>query len=109
MEKRDLKLANSFINDVFIITCPGNKIFHTIESFLDWGKHRYKKIKKDISAIDLSFNGSNAIIYCHGTLQGEWLDGKPFKGIGFIDKFHTKHSKIISQEIWNALDLMKEP
>ena len=109
MEKRDLKLANSFINDKFIITCPGNKIFYTLESFLDWGKHRYKKIKKDISAIDLSFNGFDAIIYCHGTLQGEWLNGQPFKGIRFIDKFHTQHSKIMSQEIWNDLDLMKEP
>ena len=44
MEKRDLKLANSFINDEFIITCPGNEVFHTIESFLDWGRLRYKKI-----------------------------------------------------------------
>ena len=109
MQARDLKLANSFINDKFIITCPGNEIFYTIESFLNWGKLRYKNIKKDISAIDSSFYGLEAIIYCYGTLQGEWLNGKPFKGIRFIDKFHTKHSKIISQEIWNDLDLMKEP
>jgi hypothetical protein len=108
MEARDLKLANSFIDDKFHITCPGNKIFYSLEDFLNWGKVRYKKIAKDISSIDLSFNGLDAFVYCHGTLKGEWLNGQSFAGIRFIDKFHTKNSKIISQEIWNDLDLMKE-
>ena len=44
MEVRDLKLANSFISDNFHITCPGNKIFYSLEDFLTWGKVRYKKI-----------------------------------------------------------------
>jgi phenylpyruvate tautomerase PptA (4-oxalocrotonate tautomerase family) len=108
MESRNLKLANSFIGDNFQITCPGNEIFNSLEDFLSWGKVRYRKIGKEISSLDLSFNGLEAYIYCHGTLNGEWLSGKPFKGIRFIDKFQTFDSKIISQEIWNDLDLMKE-
>ena len=108
METRDLELANSFISADFQIICPGNVVFNTLKEFLSWGKIRYRKIGKEIDSLDLSFNGLEACIYCHGTLKGEWLSGKPFKGIRFIDKFQTLNSKIVSQEIWNDLDVMKE-
>ena len=107
MEEKDLKLANSFLNPGFLIKCPGNIEFHSLEKFKNWAKTRYKSIKKDIEVIDLSFNDLDTVVYCHGTLNGKWLDGTSFSNIRFIDKFRLKETKIIRQEIWNDLEIEK--
>ena len=105
MEERDINLAKSFLNSEILIKCPGGSNFHTLEDFIEWAKTRYKSIKKDIETIDLSFSGTETFAYCHGTLNGEWLDGSSFVNVRFIDKFQLRESKIFKQEIWNDLNI----
>jgi phenylpyruvate tautomerase PptA (4-oxalocrotonate tautomerase family) len=107
MEERDIQLAKSFLNSEFLIKCPGGLIFYSLEDFIEWAKTRYKSIMKDIETIDLSFNGAETFVYCHGTLKGEWLDGSSFVNVRFIDKFHIRESRIVQQEIWNDLNIEK--
>ena len=107
MEERDINLAKSFLNSKFLIKCPGGLNFHSLEDFIEWARTRYKSIEKDIEAIDLSFSGTETVVYCHGTLKGEWLDRSSFVNVRFIDKFHLRESKIVKQEIWNDLNVEK--
>ena len=43
------------------------------------------------------------MVYARGTLNGAWLDGSPFNGIRFIDRFEVRAGKITRQEVWNDL------
>ena len=107
MEERDINLAKSFLNSEILIKCPGGFNFHSLEDFIEWAKTRYQSIKKDIETIDLSFSGTETFAYCHGTLNGEWLDGSSFVNVRFIDKFQLRESRIFKQEIWNDLNIEK--
>ena len=107
MESWNIDLAKSFLSSEFFIKCPGGLSFSTLEDFLKWAKTRYKSVKKEIEVIDLSFRGTDTFVYCHGTLNGKWLDDTNFFNIRFIDKFLIRESKIVTQEIWNDLNLDK--
>jgi len=43
------------------------------------------------------------VVYCHGTLSGEWPDGSAFSGIRFIDRFTVRAGKLADQTVWNDL------
>jgi len=43
------------------------------------------------------------VVYCFGTLYGEWPDGRPFEGIRFIDRFVARAGKLADQKVWNDL------
>ena len=43
------------------------------------------------------------IVYCYGTLSGEWPDGEAFSGIRFIDRFEFAGDLIARQMVWNDL------
>jgi len=42
-------------------------------------------------------------VYCYGTLSGEWLDGRAFADIRFIDRFTVVDGKLLDQTVWNDL------
>ncbi len=46
---------------------------------------------------------SGAVVYCYGTLNGEWPDGTQFSGIRFIDRFVVKDGLLEDQRVWNDL------
>ena len=70
-----------------------------------WAQTRYKFVKKDIEDISLSFNELITTGYCHGTLYGEWIDGKTFENIRFIDRFEITPDGITKQDVWNDMAL----
>ncbi len=43
------------------------------------------------------------MVYCTGTLEGQWLDGSAFAGIRFIDRFEVEAGRIVRQDVWNDL------
>jgi hypothetical protein len=43
------------------------------------------------------------VVYCFGTLYGEWSDGTPFSGVRFIDRFTIKDGLLTDQRVWNDL------
>jgi hypothetical protein len=64
---------------------------------------RYKWVKKRFEQTDLVAGGSDAeaTVYNIGTLYGEWLDGTPFEGNRYVDRYVVKHGKIVQMDVWN--------
>jgi len=103
MENRDLELATGFLAEGFTMTFPGGVSFNTLQQLVDWSKTRYQSIGKTYEQFDQSTSDGQTIVYCYGTLHGTWLDGSPFSGIRFIDRFVVRNGLLYSQLVWNDL------
>ncbi|WP_319774972.1 tautomerase family protein [Breoghania sp.] len=103
MEARDLAGAEALLADGFRMTFPGGASFGALQELVDWSKTRYRFVKKTYEAFDEAFGEAGMVVYCFGTLSGEWLDGTPFSGIRFIDRFEVREGKLTDQKVWNDL------
>jgi hypothetical protein len=102
MESRDLETARAFLAPGMTMRFPGPVEFTALEDLVAWSKPRYRFVKKTYDGFD-TVPGEPAIVYCHGTLAGEWPDGTPFAGIRFIDRFEISGGRIQRQDVWNDL------
>ena len=104
MEERDLPTARTMLGAGFAMTFPGGARFTTLEELMIWAKPRYRWVKKHYDRFDEAQGESGEpIVYCYGTLFGEWPDGTAFEGIRFIDRFAIRDSKLADQLVWNDL------
>ena len=64
---------------------------------------RYKWVKKKVGPTHVVAGGSadETVVYQTGTLYGEWLDGTPFEGNRYVDRYVVSHGKIVKMEVWN--------
>jgi phenylpyruvate tautomerase PptA (4-oxalocrotonate tautomerase family) len=104
MEERKLDVARAMLGDGFAMTFPGTSPMHALEELIEWSKPRYKFVTKTYDGFDaMQGAGDEAIVYCRGTLQGEYHDGSRFDGIRFIDRFEITGGKITRQDVWNDM------
>jgi len=103
MEARDLEQARSFLASDFTMIFPGGERFDSLDGLLAWSKNRYRFIGKTIGGVHDVAEEDGAVVYCMGTLAGEWPDGSPFSGIRFIDRFTVRNGKLADQQVWNDL------
>lgn len=103
MELRDLEKARSYVAEDFAMSFPGDTHFTALEELVAWSKNRYRFVTKTIDSVHELADESDAIVYCSGTLAGEWPDGSPFSSIRFIDRFVVRDGKLAGQEVWNDL------
>ena len=103
MEARDLDAAKALLADSFTMTFPGGSAFTTLEQLVAWGAERYRTVGKTYERFDVAEAEDGAIVYCFGTLSGEWPDGTPFSGIRFIDRFRVVDGRLADQMVWNDL------
>jgi phenylpyruvate tautomerase PptA (4-oxalocrotonate tautomerase family) len=103
MEARDLDTAKGFLTDGFRMIFPGGAEFAALEDLVAWSRPRYRFVKKSYDAFDECFGEAGMIVYCFGTLSGEWPDGTSFDGIRFIDRFTVAAGKLTDQKVWNDL------
>ncbi|MCA0873895.1 tautomerase family protein [Seohaeicola saemankumensis] len=104
MEARELDAARVMLCDGFAMTFPGTTPMHTLEELIEWSRPRYKYVTKTYEGFDaLQSAGDEAIVYCRGTLKGEYHDGSTFDGIRFIDRFEIIDGKITKQDVWNDM------
>lgn len=103
MEARDLDKAKSFLAPDFRMTFPGAAEFTTLEELIAWAKPRYRFVTKTYERFDTCASEDGGIVYCYGTLSGEWPDGEAFAGIRFIDRFEFAGDLIARQMVWNDL------
>lgn len=101
MEARDLDTAQSMLAAGFTMTFPGTAPMTTLQELIDWSAPRYRFVKKTYKTFDTT--GDGRIVYCNGTLFGEWPDGTPFDGIRFIDRFEIEGGLITRQDVWNDM------
>lgn len=46
-------------------------------------------------------SGEEAVVYMIGTLYGEWLDGTPFSGNRYVDRYVVSNGRITEMQVWN--------
>jgi hypothetical protein len=103
MEARDLALAKTFLAPGFVMIFPGGHVFTQLEEVVARSKPRYRFVKKAYERFDEVPGEGGGVVYCFGTLYGEWPDGVPFSGIRFIDRFTVRDGRLIDQKVWNDL------
>jgi phenylpyruvate tautomerase PptA (4-oxalocrotonate tautomerase family)/limonene-1,2-epoxide hydrolase len=103
MEARDLDAARAMLAPGFTMTFPGGQRMATLEELVAWSKPRYRFVTKTYERFDSLQDGATSICYCFGTLSGEWLDGTPFGGIRFIDRFEIEGGRFTRQDVWNDM------
>jgi len=104
MEDRDLDKAQAMLGAGFVMVFPGTQPMHSLEALIAWSKPRYKFVTKTYEGFDaMQSPEDHAIVYCRGTLAGEWPDGTAFEGIRFIDRFEVTAGLITRQDVWNDI------
>lgn len=103
IEKRKLDEARVFLASGFSATFPGGNTFTTLPELVNWSKTRYKSVAKTFERFDQSQSDQETVVYCHGTLNGLWLDNTPFSDVRFVDRFVIADGLIQSQLGWNDL------
>lgn len=104
MQSREIETAQTLLGDGFTMTFPGAAPMTAIQELIDWAKPRYKFVEKTYEGVDaMHGTGDQTIVYCRGTLSGEWPDGTVFDGIRFIDRFEITDDKITRQDVWNDI------
>jgi ketosteroid isomerase-like protein len=99
MERRDLAAAKALLAPGFHMVFPGGRRFDTLEALVDWARGRYRSARKTYERFDVAGDA----VYCFGTLHGELLDGSPYSGIRFIDRFTVRDGRLVDQRVWNDL------
>jgi len=99
MERRDLAAAKAFLAPGFFMVFPGNKRFDALEQLVESAKGRYRSARKTYERYETAGDA----VYCYGTLHGELLDGAPYSGIRFIDRFTVRGGKLVDQNVWNDM------
>lgn len=103
MEARELDAARRLLAPGFTMEFPGPVRMTSLEELLAWAKPRYRFVKKTYERFDTTATAGRAVVYCFGTLGGEWPDGTPFSGIRFIDRFTVQDGTLVDQTVWNDL------
>ena len=99
MERRDLAAARALLAPGFHMVFPGGKRFDSLETLVESAKGRYRSARKAYER----FDAAGDAVYCYGTLHGELLDGSPYSGIRFIDRFTVRGGRLVDQQVWNDM------
>ncbi len=101
MEARDLAKAAELLAPGFAMTFSGGARFTALADLVAWAKPRYRFVRKTFDGFDEAAGDDATVVYCRGTLSGEWPDGAAFSGIRFIDRFTVRGGKLVDQMVWN--------
>lgn len=102
-EARRLDEAMALTGEGFRMTFPGDRRFTSLQEQAAAAKGRYQRVSKVFERFDESMTDEGIVVTVLGTLQGAWLDGTPFSGIRFIDRFVLRDGKIVDQRVWNDM------
>jgi phenylpyruvate tautomerase PptA (4-oxalocrotonate tautomerase family) len=103
MEARDLARARRQLADGFVMIFPGGVRLSSLEALVEFARPRYRRVRKIYERFDEAPADDGIVVYCFGTLEGEWPDGTPFAGIRFIDRFTVRDGRLADQQVWNDL------
>ena len=101
-QERQLEAAQRFLDQMAVLTFPGNVQFHTLDEVATWASRRYRRIEELVEHWDVIVRSvDEATVYCGGALDGEDRDDDSFEGIRFLDRFQIQHGRIVRQDVWN--------
>ena len=78
---------------------PGARRFDTLEALVEWAKDGIALRARPTTATRPAATPSTATAPCNGEL----LDGSPYSGIRFIDRFTVRDGKLADQNVWNDM------
>lgn len=107
MEARDLDKARTFLTDDFVMTFPTGRRMADLSDLVEWSATRYRFVTKTYDRFDTAATLDGPVVYCFGTLRGEWPDGTPFDNVRFIDRFALRDGKLAVQDVWNDLEAVR--
>ena len=102
-EDNDLDQAQTLLSDTVLMTFPGGFKFTTLDQFVAWAMGTFNAVNKTFERFDEIILPDEGVVYCKGTLRGEYSDGTTFSGVRFIDRFTVVNGKITDQQVWNDL------
>ena len=99
--------ANAYLAPGCRMLFPGGREMTDCEEVPVLAAATYRWVKKVFERFDELPGGEKAgtVVYCYGTLYGEWNDGSTFEGVRYIDRFEIAGGKITDQKVWNDLCL----
>ena len=99
----DPDAARAYCDPGIEIRFTGNRLMHDPAEATNFNKARYKWVKKKFGPTHVVADGTEdeTVVYQTGTLYGEWLDGTPFEGNRYVDRYYVKRGKIVKMEVWN--------
>lgn len=103
LEARDLEAASAHLAPNVTITFPGGRTFADLEEQVASSAGRFRGVRKTFDRFDVSADGDRTIVYVFGTLSGEAIDGTPFSGVRYLDRFELVDDRIVDQKVWNDL------
>lgn len=99
MEARDLAAASALLAPGFRMVFPGGVEMERLEELVAWSRERYRWVRKTFDRIE----STGEAVWVSGKLAGEWLDGRAFEGIRYVDRFELKDGLIVRQDVWNDM------
>ncbi len=103
MASRDVQEAERYLAPEFSMVFPGGKAMGTLAEMIQWSSVRYQAVQKTFEGFDEAWTDSCTVVYARGTLSGNWLDGEPFSGIRFIDRFEVVDGLLVRKDVWNDI------
>lgn len=99
----DPAAASRFVAPDLRIRFTGGRIMRQPAECAAFNASRYAWVKKRIEKTEV-MQGSTpaqAVVYSLGTLYGAWLDGAPFEGNRYVDRYVLQGGLITQMEVWN--------
>lgn len=101
--KPDPEGARRYVSPALRIRFTGGREMRDPGECTAFNASRYKWVKKRFEATDVVAGATfeHAVVYNRGTLHGEWLDGTPFEGNRYIDRYVVRAGLITEMDVWN--------
>jgi hypothetical protein len=101
--KPDPEGARRYVSPALKIRFTGGRAMRDPAECTAFNKSRYAWVKKRFEATEVVAGATPAyaIVYNRGTLYGEWLDGTPFEGNRYVDRYELRDGLITAMDVWN--------
>ena len=95
--------AAAHVSESLELTFTGGRRFSGPAESTAFNAKRYKVVKKRFLRTDAALDEETGDVHVYNTgyLYGEWLDGTPFDGNRYMDKFVVRGGKIVKMDVWN--------
>ncbi len=95
--------ARAFTAPDMTIRFTGGRVMREPSDCSAFNAGRYAWVKKRFGRTDVVAGATHdeAVVYSIGTLHGAWLDGMPFEGNRYVDRYVVRNGLITEMEVWN--------
>ncbi|MDI9221070.1 nuclear transport factor 2 family protein [Pantoea sp. EA-12] len=94
--------AAKLMSESVRITFTGKRVMATVHGVTEFNASRYRWVKKQLGDFDwMEKSPGHVVVYCTGTLYGEWPDGRHFSGNRYLDRYEVIDGQIVKMDVWN--------